>query len=661
MKRLFLSLIGLVAGSFLPLVAQTDSSSNQVWLDSLDLSLIRQSFGQAQANESVRHHPLTLGGKVYQHGVGTHAISMIWIDLGGSALSFQATVGVDNESKGKGSVIFLVMVDGKNVAETKILRGGGHPQPITVDLTGAKKLLLKVGDAGDGTADDSADWADASITLAPGAAQQPKILPPEEAPGRLTIPADDPKPALHGPRVTGATPGRPFLFLIPATGTAPLSYAAQNLPEGLTLNAATGIISGSLAHEGTAKTTLTVTNSLGSASRELTIISGTHVLAQTPPMGWNSWNVWARAVDAGKIRDAASQMIASGLAAHGYQYVNIDDCWQGNRDAQGNIQPNDQFPDMKALTDEIHAKGLKAGIYSSPGPLTCAGHTGSYKHEDQDAQTYAEWGFDFLKYDLCSYQSMLGKSPWSVPLQAAYGKMAAALDQTNRDILYSLCEYGEGKVWEWGANPDIHASSWRTGIDIDDVWTGSSSWGANRGVYNILEKEVGHEKFAGPGHWNDPDMLMVGLVGFGHPHPTELTKNEQITHVSFWCMLASPLLIGCDMTRLDAFTKAVLTNDELLDIDQDPLGHAAARVFQGSDGSEVWARDLSDGTHAVALLNPQSTDRTVTAKWSDIGISGSQPVRDLWLHKDLGAMSDSYSVLVPSHGTVVIKIGKPNL
>ena len=663
------SLVASLLGAFclgLPLRAQeippelrsAQAPANSVWLDSLDLKHARQDYGSAQAGRSVDNTPLTLGGKTYPHGVGTHSVGYLSIDLHGAVIRFQSVVGVDDQKKGIGSVTFSVWVDGKKISETGVLHSGDAPKLLSVDLTGAQKLLLVVGDAGDGNKNDHADWAGALFTLAPGATQKPQTVALGDGPPRLKILPADPKPALHGPRITGATPGHPFLFPVAATGTAPLAYSATSLPEGLQLDPKTGIISGTLQQSGTTQVTLTVQGPAGTATRDLTIVSGTNKLALTPPMGWNSWNVWAGKVDEQKIKDAASEFIAAGLVAHGYQYINIDDTWEGPRDKDGIIHSNTKFPDMKALCDDLHSKGLKAGIYSSPGPQTCGGYPASYQHEDQDAQTYAQWGFDYLKYDLCSYQSVVHGDRSLPVMQKPYQVMAASLAKTNRDILYSLCQYGYANVWEWGANPDIRANCWRTYTDIDDVWTGATGWGSNRGVYNIIENQVGHEKYAGPGHWNDPDMLMVGLVGFGHPHPTHLTPNEQIVHISMWSMLASPLLIGCDMTKLDPFTLAILTNDEILDIDQDPLGEAAGRLSKNASG-EVWARKLADGTHAIGLLNPSPVDQTLSVNWSDLGISGKQPVRDLWLHEEAGSFDTSYSVTVPSHGIVIVKIGTP--
>ncbi|MBV9851554.1 MAG: NPCBM/NEW2 domain-containing protein [Armatimonadetes bacterium] len=627
-------------------LSATDPGPHAVWLETLDLGQMTADYGHPQAGKSIDGNPLALNGRVYPHGVGTHANSDMAISLHGAATRFEAMVGVDDEKKGHGSVTFTVLVDGRPKVETPVLHGGGAPQVISVDLTGARTMTLRVGDGGDGIDSDHADWAGAQIVLASDASPRPTaaIVPAE--PPRLTYPVPDPRPAFHGPRVVGATPGRPFLFLIPATGDGPLTYSARGLPAGLTLDSRTGIISGSLRKAGRSRVQLTVRGPRGTARRDLTILGGDHVLAQTPPMGWNSWNVWAGAVDEGKVRAAADELIATGLARHGFQYVNIDDTWEAGRDAQGRIQTNNKFPDMKALADYIHGQGLKFGIYSSPGPTTCAGFTASYRHEDQDAQSYADWGVDYLKYDWCSYGSVVHGSGVEY-FQHPYAVMRASLDKVNRDILYSFCQYGMGDVWKWGAQTG--GNTWRTTGDIND------SWGSLHGIY---ESQAGHEVYAGPGHWNDPDMLEVGYVGFGNPHPTHLKPNEQILHISMWCLLSAPLLIGCDMTRLDKFTLALLSNDEALDINQDPLGKPAGRVARDGD-ADVWARPLFDGTRAVGLTNAGAEPQTITVRWADIGIKGRQPVRDLWLHRDVGDFDGSYSVEVPAHGCVLLKIGKP--
>ena len=643
----------LLPGTARPANAQA-APANGLYIETLDLSKMTVGFGAPNAGRSIDGHPLTLGGVVYPHGIGTHAESVFVINLHGSATHFDAMVGVDDETNHQGSVAFSVRVDGKVAAQTPVLHGGDAPQRISVDLTGAKRLTLSVTDGGDGITYDHADWAGALLTLAPNAAVKPEAFSAPIVSPRLTIPASDPRPAIHGPRIVGETPGRPFLFLIPATGDGPLTYAAKPLPVGLRLDAHTGIISGALAKAGTTRVTLTVRGPKGTASRSLTIVGGAHKLALTPPLGWNSWNVWAGQVDAGKVRDAADQMIAAGLARHGFQYVNIDDTWElgrsgdTGRDAQGSILSNDKFPDMPGLAAYVHSKGLKIGLYSSPGPTTCGGYTASYQHEAQDAATYAKWGFDYLKYDWCSYDQVVHGDHSLPSLEKPYNVMGAALAVQPRDIVFSLCQYGEGDVWKWGASTG--GNSWRTTGDIQDNWNS---------LHGIYESQAGHSAYAGPGHWNDPDMLMVGVVGFGNTHPTHLTPNEQVLHISMWCLLSSPLLIGCDLTRLDPLTLALLTNDEALDINQDPLGKPAALLSKDDNDGEIWARPLFDGTHAVGLINGDEEPHVLTVRWSDLGLSSSQPVRDLWLHKNAGTFPGSYSVEVPAHGAVLLKIGQP--
>jgi alpha-galactosidase len=545
---------------------------------------------------------------------------------------------------------------------------GDAAKRLEADLHGAKRLTLIVGDADDGMDFDHADWAGAMIVLSPGTKVRPRTIgmtTAATAPPEIVHP-DGPEPAIHGPRIVGTTPGHEFLFLIPATGEKPLKFAAKNLPEGLKLDAETGIISGSLPVQlegakdsknevtfndigipnSSKKVEIEVTNARGKCSRELTIVGGQHKLALTPPMGWNSWNCWAGAVSDAKVRAAADMMAKSGLAAHGFQYVNIDDCWEGGRDKDGNIETNRKFPDMRALADYVHSKGLKLGIYSSPGPKTCADFEASYRHEAQDARSYAKWGIDYLKYDWCSYGNIAPR-PDRAALMKPYQVMRKGLDGCGRDIVYSLCQYGMGDVWTWGA--DVGGNCWRTTGDINDSWSSLSGIGF---------KQNGHEKFAGPGHWNDPDMLVVGKVGWGPSlHPTKLKPNEQLTHISLWCLLSSPLLIGCDMSSMDPFTLALLTNDEALDINQDPLGKPAGRIASHGQ-TEVWARPLFDGTTAVGLFNRGLQTNKVRVEWSELKREGSQPVRDLWQHKDMGEQADGYEASVPPHGVVLIKVGK---
>ncbi len=356
-------------------------------------------------------------------------------------------------------------------------------------------------------------------------------------------------------------------------------------------------------------------------------------LAKTPPMGWNSWNKFASKVSDQLVRETADAIVSSGMKNAGYIYVNIDDTWQGSRDANGNIQANSKFPDMKALTAYVHSKGLKIGIYSSPGPKTCANYEGSFGHEEQDAKTYADWGFDFLKYDWCSASRVYDYH--SMP--AVYAKMGRALKATGRPIVYSLCQYGVFNGPQWGAKVD--GNSWRTTGDISDNWKSMSHIG--------FDLQLDLYKYSGPGHWNDPDMLEIGNGG--------MTETEYRTHMSLWSLLAAPLLAGNDLQSMSPATKSILLNKEVIAIDQDKLGKQAQRVSKDGD-LEVWARPLAGGGEAVGIFNRGAQAATVKADESALNLHGDYAVRDLWAHADKGKFGDNYSAQVPSHSVVLLKL-----
>jgi len=629
------------------------AAKRETRLSSLDLRSMEQEWGEPVRDRSVEHKPMTLGGRQFEHGVGTHAASLFEVRLDGKGKRFAAWVGVDDEVGKKGSVEFQVETDDRMVWSSGVMRGGDAPKHVSVDLKGVELLGLVVADAGDGNDHDHADWAEATISMVSG---EPKAVsaPREEA--VILTPTPVPTPRINGAKVFGVRPGNPFLFTIAATGDRPMTFAAKRLPDGLALDTYSGRITGVLKAPGEHVVTLHARNRLGEAERTVRIVCGP-TIGLTPPMGWNSWNCFAAAVTAGNVKDAADAMVESGLINHGWQYINIDDFWQVHRDAKdptlqgphrdanGRILPNPRFPDMKGLADHVHSKGLKIGIYSSPGPWTCGGCVGSWKHEELDARQYGEWGFDYLKHDLCSYHPMMKGDHSPAAMQKPYRVMRAALDKVPRDIIYSLCQYGLATVWEWGA--DVGGNCWRTTGDITDTWPSLSSIGFT---------QAGLEIHAGPGHFNDPDMMIVGMVGWGPDlRVTRLTPNEQYTHVSLWCLLAAPLLIGCDMTQLDAFTLSLLTNDEVLDVDQDPLGRQAARVKQEGH-LEVWAKDMEDGSKAVGLFNRGRRESAVTAHWSDLGIAGPQRVRDLWRQRDLGTFDGQFTATVPRHGVVLVKV-----
>ncbi len=350
-------------------------------------------------------------------------------------------------------------------------------------------------------------------------------------------------------------------------------------------------------------------------------------------MGWNSWNKFRNQVSDKLVREVADAMVRNGMKAAGYIYVNIDDTWEATRDEQGNIRTNEKFPDMKALADYVHGKGLKLGIYSSPGPKTCANYEGSFKHEEQDAKTYAAWGIDYLKYDWCSATQVYDYH--SMP--AVYAKMGNALLDSGRPIVFSLCQYGVFHGPQWAAK--VGGNLWRTTGDIRDSWDSMSHIG--------FDLQVDLAQYAGPGHWNDPDMLEIGNGG--------MTDTEYRTHMSLWSLLAAPLLAGNDLRDVPPNILEILLNKEVIAVDQDPLGKQAQRVAKEGD-LEVWARPLSDGAYAVGLFNRGASASKVTARWSDVGLSGKAQVRDLWAHADRGPLADQFSADVPSHGVVLIKV-----
>ena len=509
------------------------------------------------------------------------------------------------------------------------------------------------------------------VSVFAGFAQQPTTCD-----NYILTPQPPHTPRINGPKVFGVRPGHPFLFTIPATGDRPMTFTVDKLPKGLKVDTQTGQITGSVSKAGEYMVTFKAKNVLGKISRKFKIVCGDK-LALTPSMGWSAWNYLGGNVTDKAVREAADEMVRTGLINHGYSYVNIDDCWpmkEGSddpmragtpRDKQGNINTNKSFPDMKTLTDYIHSKGLKAGIYSEPGPATCGGYPGSWQHEEQDARQYAAWGFDYLKYDYCSYESIAGfyvddffnnRPPKDLnAVKKPYILMGNILKGLDRDMVFNIC-IGMADVWTWGK--DAGGQSWRTGIDLNLTYDG---------LRNAVSKDVfdmyGTNKlqaYSGPGSWNDLDFLQVGYImnwAKGHGDPAPFTADEHYANMSIWCLLASPLILGCDITRLDDFTLNLLTNDEVLDVNQDPLGKAALRVAKNGN-LEVWAKDMEDGSKAVGLFNRGDSETTITANWTDLGLKGKQKVRDLWRQKDLGLFDGMFESTVPGHGVMLVKLSE---
>jgi alpha-galactosidase len=355
-------------------------------------------------------------------------------------------------------------------------------------------------------------------------------------------------------------------------------------------------------------------------------------LARTPPMGWNSWNKFAGRVDDAAVRGIADAMASNGMKDAGYLYVNIDDTWEGGRDASGNIVTNKKFPGMKALAGYVHSKGLKIGIYSSPGPETCAGYEGTYGHEEQDAKTWAAWGIDYLKYDWCSARNLYTDEE----MQAVYQKMGDALRAAGRPIVFSLCQYGRADVWKWG--PEAGGNLWRTTGDIRDTWASMT---------NIGFKQDELAPWARPGHFNDPDMLEIGNGG--------MNDDEYRTHMSLWSILAAPLLAGNDLRDVPSNIMAILTNREVIAVDQDKSGKQGSRAWQAGE-QEIRVRELDGGDRAVAVFNRAAEPATVNVQWAALKISPPARVRDLWSHRDEHFEGDRHDVMVPAHGAVVWRV-----
>ncbi len=632
------------------------------WLSDLDLTKVQQSCGTwkpAVKDKTCNDKPLTIADKTFERGFQTtffgEGYSAFELDLKPGVQKFLASVGVNDQGDFIDPVEFFVYGDNDLLWSSGKMQLKDAAKRVDVSLAGKKRLLLLVktiNPAGGG----NGDWADARIALDGGKTGDLVSFPPPE-PAEILTPKPGPEPKITGARVFGVRPGNPFFFKIPATGTAPLTFGAKGLPDGLKVDAKTGVITGSISKAGDYPVTLTATNAKGKTTKPLKIVVG-EKLALTPPMGWASYNCWNCEVTEQRMRAIAEAFVKTDLINHGWTYMNIDDGWQARVDKgragearkapNFSLEPNDRFPDMKGLCDYVHGLGLKIGIYSTPWKISYGGYTGGSGNdakgtidnegqngkvtfEEQDAKQWAAWGFDSMKYDW---------RPNDVPNTK---RMSEALRKCGRDILLTLSNSADlGQADKWAEL----AQFWRTTGDITDTWWSMSGIGFAQDPW---------KKFAGPGHWNDPDMLVVGHVGWGKPRPTYLTPNEQYTHISLWCLLSAPLLLGCDLSQADEFTLNLLNNDEVLEVDQDPLGSAAGRI-SSKDGMEVWAKDMEDGSKAVGLFNRTLFPAKVSVKWSDLGLTGPQKVRDLWRQKDLGISKDQFEAVIPRHGCMLIRI-----
>ncbi len=461
-------------------------------------------------------------------------------------------------------------------------------------------------------------------------------------------------PVFHGAKVTGNLPNTDFLFTVPATGERPITFTAENLPKGLSLDPTTGIIRGVVKEKGSYAVKVFATNVKGRAGENLKIEIGDK-LCLTPPMGWNSWNVFTNTLDEKLVMETADAMVSSGMRDLGYQYINMDDYWHAvSRDADGKPVANaEKFPHgIKWLSDYVHSKGLKLGIYSDAGDKTCGKCFGGFQHEDIDAKVYAEWGIDLLKYDFCFV-------PWKKEeALSRYKKMGDALKGSGRSIVYSLCNWGLFNPWEWGES--VGGNYWRTTPDIIDTWNGAPFWYGS--FTSILKKQTKLDKYAGPGHWNDPDMMIVGNYGNGKATGgggkyKGMTDLEYQTHMSLWCMLNAPLLSSCDLRSMNEATKNILLNPEILAISQDEKGEQAKLVSK-QNGVWLYKKNLNDGSVAVAVFNTTKSQKKLDLKSSLLGLQGTYVASDVWQHKSAGILKDKLELTMKGHETLVLKLEK---
>ena len=503
----------------------------------------------------------------------------------------------------------------------------GKPARVSVPYDKHKMCLL------------TATYADAKTGKVLSESKQMKYILTPEAPAT---------PRFNNAPLFGVRPDSPIIYRFPVSGEKPMRFSSDNLPDGLQLSENDGALSGRIDKPCELTFNVTAENAHGQASQQFTLKVGEHMIGLTPPMGWNSWNCWGLSVSQEKVMSSAQAMIDKGLADYGYGYINIDDGWEADeRNPDGTIEANQKFPSMKGMIDWLHERGLKFGIYSSPGATTCGRHLGSLGHEKQDAEVWNKWGVDYLKYDWCSYERVREKdNDWGfASCMRPYLLMQKFVREQPRDIFYSLGPLGGTQVYLWGLYCD--GNSWRTAQDINDTWKSILDVG--------FRQQAGLAKYSSVGHWNDPDMLVVGKVGWGdNLRETRLTPDEQYTHITLWTLLASNMLIGCDIAQMDEFTLNLLCNNEVNAVNQDILGQQADRISKEGD-IEVWSRPLADGTIALGIFNIGDKEQTVDMQTLIPAKEPLKTIRDLWRQKDLS--TSELNCTIPAHGCRYLKVG----
>jgi alpha-galactosidase len=637
------------------------------FLDELPVKTFSDGIQSVVANINQKGNPITMGGIKYKKGIGLESTSVMAFLLNEKGVRFSAEVGVDDMGNDSIPLRFFVLADRKIIFDSGEMLPGNKPKVVDVSIEGVRRLGLLVLGKGAGYPKNIGAWANASITV--NQADYPKTIP-NDGEKYLLTPASSTLPKINSPKIFGAKPGNPFMYFIAATGKKPMVFKALHLPEGLKLDSLTGHITGAVHKNGIFPVELVAQNSLGS-HRQKVVFKISDTISLTPPMGWNGWNSWAREIDQQKVIASSKALLNNRLIDYGWHYINIDDAWQGLRGGEfGGLLANEKFPSFDKMIDTLHGWGLKVGVYSSPWISSYAGfpggssneengfysdevrlnkrnfrYIGKYRFEEQDGRQWAKWGVDYLKYD------------WRIEVSSAE-RMRNALNKVNRDIIYSISNSAPlNNVKDWARLTNV----FRSGPDIRDSWTS---------VYLSTFKLAEWTPFGGPGHWIDPDMLVIGNVTTGSPmHPTRLTPDEQYSHFSMHCLLAAPLLIGCPMDQLDAFTLNLLTNMEVIEVNQDPLGKPAS-LIKLENNYQIWKKPLEDGSFAVGIFNanplgniPHEYFRwgdeqalNISLDLKDLQINGPVSVRDLWRQEDLGPWEGKKSLRIPHHGVYLFKI-----
>ena len=645
--------------------------AQQLWLDDLPIQTYSEGLRPVIAKQSYAKDTLRIKGQKFNRGLGAISPVVLAFVLDKKAIRFKATVGAEDKGNKDIPLSFYVLGDGKILFEKRDMKVGDVPVEVDVDVRGIQQLGLLTTDpvGGVGNKKTYANWANARLLLKenfiPGYVQNT---------GKKYILTPKPlkTPRINSPQIVGARPSHPFLYSIAATGERPMRYTAEGLPSGLSLDPSSGIITGKIDQIGVYRTYIQAVNNLGKSSIPLEIRIG-EVIALTPPLGWNGWNSWEANIDQEKVLASAEAMVSKKLNQHGWSYINIDDAWQGLRDPKTlALQPNEKFPDIRGMIAKIHAMGLKSGVYSTPYIASYGGYVGAssdfpqggethdlikvnrppfsriakYRFEIQDAIQMADWGVDFLKYD------------WRIDVNSTQ-RMSEALRNSGRDIVFSISNNAPfEQVIDWVKWTHMY----RTGPDIKDSYTS---------LYHTSFTLDKWSPYSGPGHWADPDMMILGDVSIGPVmHPTRLTPDEQYSHVSIFSLIAAPMLIGCPIERLDDFTLNLLSNDEVIAIHQDPMGKAG-RLIQEKDGFQIWLRELSNGDYALGIFNHDFYGQKPTSyfRWGHeraremkidlaaIGLHGTWKIRDVWRQKDQGK-TNQLKTLIPYHGVSFFRLSQ---